>query len=376
MRPGASYPTADGQDTPPVVRHNPPWSISEDLDRLWIIEVDHTGDVHETVATGGFVPRPDDDDPTRPCKAWLSPRRSGPYAARVIDTTRADDPDASPLAIFLGVDRPEDRTTLFASSRMACGRGLRMEMLDLRDDAWETRRGMPLPVYSGSAGVSFTGSLVALDQGRIYASLDDRDTLAVISAQFVGGAPVRHCLFVPARGCLVYAPVWHWKYDPALGLHVLSPCGRGTVRLASGIEMTCKWPTDPLDAHAPRITCVQHVSSPSPSGNAERCVRADDTLLMTPGVAAATTTTRTMTATLLEPLDRQTLDALNTLWRRRIPYVGFPFLLGRQRQPMDTSFMITQMIAQSALRFRVEVAGTGSVTVDFAVADKRHLCLP
>ncbi|AJF97902.1 hypothetical protein TW95_gp1168 [Pandoravirus inopinatum] len=362
MRLGSSCP-ADGREAPPVVRHNPPWSISEDLDRLWIIEVDRTGAVHETVTTGGFVPGPD-DDPTRSWKAWVSPRLAGPYVARIISAARADDPDASPLAILSGVDRPEDRTTLFASSRMARGRGLRMEMLDLRDDAWGTRRGMPLPVYSGSTAVSFTGSLVALGQGRIYASLNDRDTLAVISAQFVGGAPVQHCLLVPARGCLVYAPMWHWKYDPALGLHALSPRGRGTVRLASGIEMTCEWPTDPLDARAPLITCAQRVSSPSPSSNnAERCVHADNTLLM----AAAVTTTS------LDSLDRQTLDVLNTLWEQRTPCVDLPFLLGHQGRPMDAARMIAHMIAQSALRFRVEIAGVGSVTVDFAVEDEERV---
>ncbi|AVK74882.1 F-box incomplete domain containing protein [Pandoravirus quercus] len=341
-----------GSQTSPTVYHDRPWSASEHLDRLWVIEVERNGATREIVAVGDLN---EYGDPMVSSRAWRSLAVSGSYATRVIDVTRADRPDSCPLMITWNVDQIEDHVALFASSHMARGRGLRMEMLDLRDDTWATGA-VPAPVYSGSATGYMFKPLTAYGHGCICASLDDGGSLAVIRAHFVCGAPRDHCLFTPARGCLVQAAEWQWKYDGALETYVLSPRGRGTVRLASGIEILCEWPTDRRSTCAPRVVHVRRIPPLSPSTMPDGLALADG---MVPGEA-----------TLLNPLDSSTLDALDARWSRRIPETGSSFLRTYHGWTMRAAQMVAHMIAQSALRFRVNTVGVGPVTVDFAAEDK------
>ncbi|AGO82608.1 F-box domain containing protein [Pandoravirus dulcis] len=332
-----------------------PWSAGQHLDRLWVVEVDSDGAMRETVTVDGDVlalnrPRPSVDP------AWVPCAPMGPRATRVIDTARTDRPDSCPLVIVRQTDQHRAHVAVFASSAVAYGRGLCMDMIDLRDDRW-MEGCMDPPVYSGTAAVDGFKSLVAYGRGYVCALLGHADVLVVLDGLFVCGAPADNCRFAPAHDCLVDPARWHWRYDDALGAGVLSPCGRATVQLASGIEMTCEW-----GAHdaKPRVTHIGRVtarpSAPRRSAAPSESTREKDVVIA--GV------------TLLDPLDPAALDSLRARWLRRIPNVDPPFLRDHNGSPVHAAHMITGMLAQSALRFRVDIVGGDPVTVDFAAEDK------
>ncbi|BCU03828.1 F-box domain containing protein [Pandoravirus japonicus] len=332
-----------------------PWSVGGHLDRLWTVEVDSDGAMRETVTVDGDVfalnrPRPSVDP------AWVPCAPMGPRATRVIDSARADRPDSCPLVIVRQTDQHRDHVAVFASSAVAYGRGLCMDMIDLRDDRW-MEGCMDPPVYSGMAAVDGFKSLVAYERGCVYALLGRADVLAVLDGLFVCGAPADHCRFAPAHDCLVDPAQWRWRYDDALGAGALSPCGRATVRLASGIEMTCEWA-----AHDPKPR-VTHLGRVTVCPSAPRRSAA-------PGGSAREKDMAVAGVTPLDPLDPATLDSLRARWLRRIPDVDPPFLRDHNGSPVHAAQMIVGMLAQSALRFRVDIVGGDPVTVDFAAEDK------
>lgn len=332
-----------------------PWSVDQHLDRLWTVEVDSDGAMRETVTVDGDVfalnrPRPSVD------RAWVPCTAMGPRATRTIDAARADRPDSCPLVIVRQMGRHGDHVALFASSAVAHGRGLCMGMLDLCDNAWMEGLADP-PVYSGMAAVNGFGPVIAHGRGCVYALLGRVDVLVVLDGIFVCGVPMDGCRFAPAHDCLVDPVQWHWRYDDGLGAHVLSPYGRATVRLGSGIEMTCEWAAHdakPSVTHLGRVT--ERASAQRRSAAPSESTRKRD-----PVVAGVT---------LLDPLDSAALDSLRARWLRRIPDVDPPFLRDRNGSPVDAAQMIAGMLAQSALRFRVDIVGGDPVTVDFAAEDK------